>query len=427
MLLKGVAHWNKSGAISSPDLREADLQRAKLYKANLRGADLHGANLRGAFLERVNLSGADLTGANLREAQLDRADLQGADLQGAALQEANLKNVNLRLTNLTAARLQRALLTHAALQEANLQGALLHLADLQDANLNGADLRGAKLKGSSLSGADLAGTRFDQNTDLSDVRDTSRCIMDAYALECLGRGYGGLTNAQRMDMIIKDDAAELHFEFSGIRRWIHIISIGVFLAPYGLFLINAQLTTTIGHSTGYPFSSGKTPTIWEGLWSYFSRGGYDTAEPVNYWIIASAIAMILYNLVRFALLKESVDLEHRKDLSGLLQRFSFRDLLIERPKLPPPKRDLLKFIKYKLIHWSSFYKIRYGHLLRATKILFWVAMAAVIYNSHVFLNAPYPPKDALWQHIKTEKAIQLKTEAKGLINRDDSTSAENIE
>lgn len=259
-------------------------------------------------------------------------------------------------------------------------------ADLRGAYLHGADLCGANLKGT-----DLRRVEVNADTNFEKVSMTARCIIEMYTLECLGPDYGGLTTAQRMDMVIKDDAADLMFEFTGWRRWAHLIAMAAFLAPYILYLLNAKLYSTIGYKTGFPFQETDTPSIWSGLWSYFLHGGLDASKPVNLWIVASAAVMLLYNLIRFALLKKSADLEHRKFITSLPQKFSLSDAFIPIFYGPTvsPHRERTRYLRYR-------------HLILAMKGIFYVAILSAIVHTIIFFSAPSPSDDQLWQHLKDE-------------------------
>jgi hypothetical protein len=122
--------WLQSIDFGLAILDDACLSNANLQGANLRGARMCYTNFRGALLDAANLEGAQLSAANLEQAQLQLAYLKGADLKSA-----NCEGADFRATTFDHARLLETNLKGANLRNASFEGTTLHCANLERADL----------------------------------------------------------------------------------------------------------------------------------------------------------------------------------------------------------------------------------------------------------------------------------------------------
>ena len=96
---------------------------------------------------------------------------------------------------------------------------------------NGVDFTGA-----DFSNANLKECNFN-NLTIFKWTKVNKCKIYKWTLEQLGKDYGGLTTAQRMEMDIQDGVAEMRKSYSGFLTWVHLLALLGFLFPYALFVI----------------------------------------------------------------------------------------------------------------------------------------------------------------------------------------------
>lgn len=147
--------------------------RLELFEQDLRGVDLAGRYLGGAWLDGCDLGSARLAGAWLNSARLVGSRLEGADLTAARLIKADAQGARA-----SGARFAGADLTRFELDGADLSGADLSRTSLCKTVLSGADLSGASLREADLERTFLDGARFDDATDVHDLRGTIAFLAD---------------------------------------------------------------------------------------------------------------------------------------------------------------------------------------------------------------------------------------------------------
>ncbi len=294
-------------------------------------------------LRIAEFSSANLHGADLSEAKLGLADVSGADLSGADLSEADLKRASLNDANLS-----RSNLSDANLKGANLRRANLSDADLSGANFHDADLSGANLSGADIRNADLVSIDVDTKTmlDNATVKD---CKIRLYDLERL-TNYGGLTRGQRMDMIIVNPTAKLRSYYSGVWQWIYLIALTLFIYPYAFFLFT-------NYSKAEFYVSEESTTLARALGEYILSGGQPEGR-IAWFVFSCFCFQLLYGILRTILIIKVKNLELYIESTGLQPKLSLRG--------------------------------RWGKLLMADKILFFINLCVVICHTWHFMQMRVP-------------------------------------
>ena len=309
--------------LSFLDLAGADLSSADLSDANLVRADLTGANLNGATLTRANLASARLNDAkfrdtslihtNLDSTHLYRIDFSGATFSATVLSRTQWEHVTIHKPNLIGCVLDGAnFMGHCNLESARLDdvsftNANLARINLRCASLRRADLRGANLDGALLVGADLTGCQMDASTGLRGA-SVALAKIDAYTLECLGDGYGGLTRGHRSLMAVSDDVARLRQSFTGFWQWLHFGALVAFFLPYALFVARR-----IAHA--WAIGSHADTSSWIPLWRALSVFVISGA-PMSFAFFFA------YNCARIVTLWKAKVLELQQASTGLRPHFS---------------------------------------------------------------------------------------------------------
>lgn len=317
-----------------PDFRNANLRKTRFigrdfYKADFGGALLRKAKFISADLGGANFSGAELTGADLSEANLSEANLNGANLS-----DANLNKADLRKANLSGATFSGTIATHA--------------------NLTGADISNVRFESTDLTDATLLNVTVDQQTSFANVKSVIKCKITRITLASL-REYGDLTIGNRIDMDIVNDVALLRRGFSGMRFWIYIVLILVFLTPYLNFLIRQSLRSS------FDLPAHDSISVFQSIGYFIWSGGTTwTAPRLNFWPFASFVVFIFYNALRASLLWKTKELELEEEATGLPSKFVFAT----HP--------------------------RWHRAFLATRLFAYVAILVVIYHSWHFLSARVP-------------------------------------
>lgn len=412
-----------SGAdLSRLNLSGFNLSRANLKGARLDFARLQGTNLEDANLEGVEGRGAFFGEANLRRARLKKARLPGAVFRSADLREANLKGAHLRQGYFEGACLEGALLVRAHLEEADLEDVRAAGAVLEQAHLHRAQLPGADLSRANLFKANLTSSHFSSTTNLRGARVNGAKI-NKIDLESLDRDRGGLTNAHLREMDIRDDVGRLKHSFMGIWATIHICCLAWFLAPYGLFLIAKyfQHEVTVHTNVATEWRDRHLDELsrrWEKDRNRYRKEveerldqlplppstleplKKDLTDPLATWeiprpeetdipptqpmyrqLLAFTVSrpiekagwtdlgttssgrlflfLLLYNLLRAALLFKTKLVEYEEEITGLASRFTFD-----------------RYPRWKWFYYSM-------------KVLFWVQLGLLLRHSYQFMTASY--------------------------------------
>lgn len=316
--------------LADTDFSKLSLVSCRFEKANLSRARLMESNLTGVILFECKLQEAKLVDANLQKANLEKCDLTNANLAGAKgagvnFEHAMMRGVKASGCNLvdsywTGASLDSAICINAVVSRGLMNGIKATNANFVDASLDDCIFDSANLGHAMLHRASIRGCKFNSKTNLegADVRD---CAVDRHSLDGL-RDYGGLTAADLAEMDIRDDVALLRSRYSGFWQWFHLAALGLFIAPYVWFLVSEYSTSTFSENF-----EGRWMRLWEALLRFVYFGGIDWARTDWAWPHPSLYIFVfafIYNLLRFALLYKTKQLELIELATGVSTKFSLR-------------------------------------------------------------------------------------------------------
>ena len=258
--------------------------------------------------------------------------------------------------------------TGASFSNCDLAGASFLNAKLISATLTECNLRGADLRSTDLTNAVFHGVEFDATTTLQTLKSTKNWQVDSYTIACVS-SRSELTVGNKMDMVIRDDVAELRKQFSGLAGLLHLTSLAIFLAPYLWFVVSHWVEASFAIPTESSIS------LFTALARYFINAGVDWRSGFhpNWLPLSISILILLYNAVRFRLLWKTYELEATSRISGVPVRFS----LLER--VQPPKW-LNRFGEHP--DWNWLYQIN--------KRGFWLYLLFVLYKTGHFLTMRIP-------------------------------------
>jgi len=282
-------------------------------------------------------------------------------------------------------------------QKANFMGAnfsekvdfdLLQFKD--GANFQGVDLKHANIKSLNLSNcnftdASLIGALIDGRTNFQGS-NMGNCKVDRYQLERMDN-YGGLSNSDRMDMIIEDGLALLQNSYSGFWQNLHLLALLAFAAPY-LWFISVQW---INSSFNFSQDPSLIP-VWKALFQFIYNGGVNWHLGYEFhWSFVIFIILLIYNLLRGLLLWKTISLTLQKESSGLHPPFSLKKYtLTDAFDYLQNMKDILfshiyekklLFFLYSIIRrwsWSSTYSL--------SELLFKINLILICINIIHFLN-----------------------------------------
>ncbi len=304
--------------------------------------DSQGHEFRGCEFLKCDFIGWGTNGLDLRNAEF--TECRGPQsLRDSNLIGSKFKNCNLRNTELVNVR-------------------------LNGASIFACDLRGANLSQANLVNADFRAVEVDALTRLNTLDSTKNWRIDRYTIACLSE-ESGLTIGNRMDMVIRDDVADLRKQFSGLVGFLHLLSLAVFLAPYIWFLVSHWADAKFGGD------AANTVPLYLALSRYFVNAGADWQSGFNPnwgWLTLS-ILILLYNVVRFRLLWKTYDLEAAERISGVPVRFSLTE-----PVTPS-----------KWLRWFGTHPI-WNWLYRANKFGYWLYLGFVALKTWHFLTMRIP-------------------------------------
>lgn len=114
-------------------------------------------------------------------------------------------------------------------------------------------------------------------------------------------------------MTIRDDVADLRLMFSGIRFWFHLIAMATFLAPYFFFMFQRYLEARF-----FEQPHAETMPLWIAIGRYILNGGQNWQVGWDpHWSFVTFVVLCAYNVCRWLLLAKTIELEHRREVSGL--------------------------------------------------------------------------------------------------------------
>lgn len=318
------------------------------------------------YFDRLPLVGADLSGLNLTDCRFRGSNLTSANFNGATLRHCQFvdwQNLATRAANANFSAADAA----SAVFACDLSGARFNGATLTDANLDGCSIRGAHFDHAHLAGANLRNVDADAATRFQQLQSVDGCKIDRYTLACLSPDGSGLTVGNQMLMNVFDDTAALRSQFGGIWTWMHLLSLLIFLAPYGWFLASQWTVATFRT----PDEQANTMSLIEALARYIVRGGesWQTTWRPNWGPFISFLFVFCYNAVRACLLWKTKKLETQQEVSGLPVRFSLSE---------PTIVSIPVVGSWPVRLWFRLTQVnRYG---------FWISMALILYNTFHFLT-----------------------------------------
>lgn len=216
----------------------------------------------------------------------------------------------------------RLKLNGSTFQGCDLESVPFRKAVLEGATFQDCDFRRTNLEQAALANAEFLTVQFYHTTRFQSPESIAGCTMDRYALACLSREHGGLTEGNLMDMNIVDHVAELRLKFSGYWAWIHMTSIIVFFFPYAWFLIQQW-------SRARFMEADEMIPLYEALGRFIWNGGKDWKGEWNldFWAVLRFGVVSIYQIVRVALLAKTKSLEMEQVVKGLPAKFSLDEPL----------------------------------------------------------------------------------------------------
>lgn len=293
-------------------LENCNFEKAKLESSKFERCRFSKAKFKDCDLSNANLSGLRFHQNNFQRSCLIKANFSSASLSDSQFIEASLKSADLRNTEIHNCNFSRA-----NLSKANLSDSALNKSELVRSLLSEAKLHATKFEGGSISYADLRKANFNHKTIFNAV-ETSNTQVDSYSLEFL-KDYGGLSNGDRMKMIIHNDVARLRLSYSGFLSWVHLLALGIFVGPYLWFLIENWTVAQFNQ-----INNESSISLGEALLRYIFNGGKDWQHGWHlHWSFATFLGGLLYNLLRATLLIKTKRLELYQESTGLPPAFSF--------------------------------------------------------------------------------------------------------
>ncbi len=344
---EGIQNWNT--------YRRTNHEIPSLNGIILRNCDLKTVNLNDADLSGANLSNTNLAGAKFSGSILNKVDFNNAELSSTGFHSATINNSSFCDSKLNSANFLGAILNNVKLTNCNLVMSVWCNTTLERVNFSSSLLNGVNFNAASLLYCDLHEIVVDQAARLSDVVSIKGTKIDRFTLETL-IGQGVLTQGQRMVMDIHDDVATLRLAFGGFYRWLHILSLIVFLAPYTWFVVFHNLWAQ------YESPDAQSLPMIVALMRYIVSGGGDWASGWHYsWIAIPLFTLaLILNAVRFAMLWKTSKLEHEEKVTTLPSKWTLRS----HPRWT---------ICFKISQWSI-----------------WIFVVITAINSVYFLSKPIP-------------------------------------
>ncbi|KAA3609405.1 MAG: pentapeptide repeat-containing protein [Planctomycetota bacterium] len=310
----------------------------------LRGVSLKGMDLTNASLFSLDLSGEDHSGATFNSANLSGASLEDTTLHGCNFEKSKLEN-----TKFNGASIRRAIFWSS-----EMDGAKLHNCEIQNCEFNRAAGRiffegakeitestfyGAGLTHSTFTSVKLSGSDF-SNCNLSDCdfRDSDlrktysnsqtnvqRCKFEGCRVERFNAERLGIHIRDRIGMKIEDDLAKLRQSYSGFWAILHLFALVGFALPYIWFIVKNWTFAEFGL-----FEKDGEPILLAIAFFRFILFGEDGWETCTFSFqslefLCGFIVMVIFNYLRFRLLKKTKTLELQEIATGVPANFRFDD------------------------------------------------------------------------------------------------------
>lgn len=368
--------WRSTGHITQVDLTDADL--SDLWPTimctdvvrgfNLQSVDFSRSNLNGArFWEVEDLTHSNFTDCDLRGANFAKNDLfvcmTNADVAGAIFQNLRLGGLCGEAKNLSEARFEKVAFSGKSWQsivfkevkfkqckfincfmnqvifdscqfmqcgyedggfiDCVFNGCSFTNEDMSRVTLckctflGGTCLRHADLSGADLCDSNLLEAAFSSDTTLAGAK-VMECRVSRQQLERLSN-YGGLTNGDRMDMVIEDPVAQLRSSYSGFWQWFHIAALVVFLWPYLWFIVTQWSRAGFDHE-----GDANTLMLGAAIARFIFNGGENWQIGFNFHpSFILFIFLMVYNGLRLIFLWKTKQLELDEQASGVPAQFVF--------------------------------------------------------------------------------------------------------
>jgi uncharacterized protein YjbI with pentapeptide repeats len=334
------------------------------FKRTHGGGGVPPMDLTGVVFDERNMDHFDFSGLDLTDAMFRSCSLVGAKFNNSTLSRASFGRVARTVTDCT-----RADFTGAKASGVNfsckLLGATFRNTRLHRVRFTHSDLRGAHFEGCTLLDADFSYATMTTATTFHDISSTSGMRIRRYGLACLGPNFGGLTEGNRMDMEIIDDAATLRATFGGFWAVLHTGALLIFLLPYLRFLVTQSLAAK------FHLDSENSVTLLRAIGRFIASGGQSWGDDwkINWLSLTAFVVFLAYNCVRLVLLWKTKVLETQQYVSGLPVEFSF--------------------VNHADNRWLG--KYRWYICFRFVKVMLFVAVVSVAVNTWHFLQQRIPP------------------------------------
>lgn len=240
----------------------------------------------------------------------------------------------------------------AEFNNSNFQGCILTDADFSAAQFEHTDFTGCRFNtGTDFSRSALLGSKFDK--------------FGLYSMNNNGGSNSGISQGMLMDMEITDDVSVLRQAYGGVNFLLHLIFLGAFIFPYAWFAFQRY-----GEARFVDGSTECYITLLEAMARYVFNGGLNWQQGYAFhWTFCTFIVALIYNILRWLMLRKTVQLELSEKARGLPARFSLSD-------------------EIRIFGLGT--KIKWHLLNNVSKFLFWIQLGVLGLSSYHFLSMRIP-------------------------------------
>lgn len=313
-------------------------------------------NLEGAFFEQMHFTRANLSGLNLQKAVFKNCYLNYVNFTDSNLTKAKFIHTqpHAGLRSMARAIFNRSRLNLAVFTDCYLRHAEFNSCHMVESKLIDCDIRETTFNHAYLVNADLRGCRMSKETTFQNAESLKECKIHRHALSCLSDNpeKSGLSTGNMMELEIVDDVATLRFQFSGFWRFVYIVAMCLFVAPYAWFLISQRLIASFNPD----LTIDNSMYLGEALIRYIYTGGvnWNKPDPDFAWSFVVFLFFCFLHVFRGLLMYKTKMLETKQEVTGLPALFSLDD----SSKIKLPFTDKCFNIKiwkwiYSVTYWSS--------------------------------------------------------------------------
>jgi uncharacterized protein YjbI with pentapeptide repeats len=186
-------------------------------------------------------------------------------------------------------------------------------SDLSNSKIINSTFIKCNFRKAKLFGIELSNDVIVNSTDFTEAE------IDRYSLECITKDQ--IPNSSRVKLKVKDDIATLRLMYSGAYRFINLVLLLLFIAPYFWFTGKLWLVAKF-----HPAQDSDTISMIGALGRYIVSGGqyWEYEWIINWFPMTLFFIAISYNSSRLILLMKTISLEHQEKVKGLPIKFNIK-------------------------------------------------------------------------------------------------------